>query len=452
MGNKTMRVVILGSGSIFFTRRMVMGMVKSPVLRKGQLVLVDSNPEKCEQMGKFCSKMNETFGGELDIRWTTDRKEALPGADYVVLAFAIRNYHYRETGTNLSKLYNVHVISGETAGPSAVFRILRAVPEVLRVAADIERLCPKAVVINYINPTNVIGTALARHTKLRSYAFCDGLYECLGGLFTKYLGTEAMTWQNVCERYSMRLGGLNHHTWLWSLEQDGKDQMERFKEGLRKAAEAEGAPSDAYGEWDLLRVFDAWPALFCHGSEYMRYFQGKGSRPARDHVVTRWSLPQRIQWCRRVWNGIKDCNDGKITVTEAMTDHSTDMVAALLESIEGDLNRSFSVNVPNEGRIPNLPSNVLIEAIGRFGRKTVDVPAVGPLPPGLAALTMPSIEQQELALEAALTGNFHTAVKAVACDPLVMSLRDAEELARDFMAQEESDMDPVWDAYWRNPA
>lgn len=447
-----MRVVILGAGSIFFTRRMVMGMVQSAILRKSQLALVDTNPVKCEQMGRFCRKMNETFGGELDITWTTDRREALPGADSVVLAFANRNYHYRETGTNLSKLYNVHVISGETAGPSAVFRIIRAVPEVLRVAADIERLCPKALVINYVNPTNVIGTALARHTKVRSYAFCDGLYECTGGLFAKYLGGETLPWPQLCERYGMRLGGLNHHTWLWKLEQDGQDQMERFKEGLRKAAEAEGTQSDACGEWDLLRVFDAWPALFCHSSEYMRYFQGKGSRPDRDHVLTRWSLPQRIRWCRNVWQGIADCNAGKITVAEAMTDHSTDMVAALLESIEGDLRRPFPVNVPNQGRIPNLPADTLVEVIGRFGRNTVDIPAVGPLPPGLAGLTLPSIEQQELALEAALTGNFRTAVKAVACDPLVMSLRDAEDLARDLMAQEEADMDPIWDAYWRNPA
>ena len=133
-----MRVAILGSGSIFFTRRMVTGMARSPVLRKGQLVLVDTNPVKCEQMGRFCRKINEALGGELDIAWTTERKEALPGADYVVFAFAIRNYHYRETGTNLSKLYNVHVGSGETAGPSSVFRILRAVPEVLRAAADVD--------------------------------------------------------------------------------------------------------------------------------------------------------------------------------------------------------------------------------------------------------------------------------------------------------------------------
>jgi len=281
--------------------------------------------------------MNETFGGELDITWTTDRKEALPGADYVVLAFAIRNYHYRETGTNLSKLYNVHVGSGETAGPSSVFRILRAVPEVLRAAADVERLCPKALVINYVNPTNVIGTALARHTKVRSYAFCDGLYECLGNGFAKYLGLPEMTWQNACERYCMRVGGINHHTWLWNLEENGVDRMGNLADGLRRAAEAEGAQSLAHGEWDLLRVFGAWPALHCHSVEYMRYFQGKGSRPERDQVMQRWSLPQRIRWYRSVWQGIQDCNAGKITVAEAMTDHSTDMVAALLESIEGDI-------------------------------------------------------------------------------------------------------------------
>ena len=443
-----MRVVILGSGSIFFTRRMVLGMAQSPILRAGQVVLVDTDEWKCEQMGQFCRRINEAHGGQLDITWTTERREALPGADYVILAFATRNYHYRETGTNLSKLYNIHVRSGETAGPSAVFRILRAVPEVLDVAADIEALCPDAYVINYVNPTNVVGTALARHTHLRSYAFCDGMYECMGGAIAKYLGLTGLSWNDLCEGYRMKMGGINHFTWLWGLEKDGNDLWDAFKAGLRKSAEAGGSGSGVRGGWDLTRIYDAWPTQFFHTCEYVRYFQGKGGEPTRDWFCNKWSLHERIRWYRQVWKSIEDCNAGRITVDEALTDASTDMVAALLESIEGDQNRIFAVNVPNEKRIPNLPADTIVEVFGRFGRSGTEIPPVGPLPAGIAGLIYPSIEEQELALDAALSGNFRTVVKAVAADPLVMSLRDAEEIARDLIAQEEDDMGRIWDPYW----
>ncbi|MBI5722941.1 MAG: hypothetical protein HZA50_03205 [Planctomycetes bacterium] len=445
-----MKIVIIGAGSIFFTRRMVLGMAQSAILRKARVAMVDIDGRKCEQMGKFCRKINESAGGQLDITWTTDRLAALPGADYVILAFAIRNYHYRETGTNLSKLHNIHVKSGETAGPSAVFRIIRAVPEVLRVAADIERICPKALVINYVNPTNVIGTALIRHTKVRSYAFCDGMYEATSLEITKYLGVPRLDWQEFVKQYQFKMGGINHFTWLWGLEKDGRSLWDQFKAGLSKYAEQEAIQSDACGEWELTRIYDAWPTQFYHTCEYVRYFQGKGGRPQRDHFCTKWSLNERIRWYRNVWKSIEDCNAGRITVEQALADPSTDMIAAVIESIEGDQKSVFAVNVRNDGRIPNLPADVLVEVPARFGRTNVDAPAVGPMPPGIAGLIHPSIEEQELALEAAMTGNFRTAVKAIAADPLVMSLNDAEDIAKELIAQEEDDMDRAWDAYWWN--
>lgn len=445
-----MKVVVIGSGSIFFTRRMVLGMAHSPILHNAELVLVDTNEHKCREMGRFCQKINESCGGSIRITWTTDRLEALPGSDYVILSFAIRNYHYRETGTTLSKLYGINVISGETAGPSAVFRILRTVPVILRVAADIERLCPGALVINYVNPTNVIGTALQRFTKLRSYAFCDGMYEIDGPAIAQYLGVPRMSWAELTGRYAMKMGGINHFTFLWELRQGEHDLWQQFRSGLERCAKTEGIQSDRGGEWEFVRTLDAWPTQFYHTAEYVRFFQGKGSQPARDNCCERWSLNKRIRWYRQVWKAIEDCNAGRITVEQAITDQSTDMVAALIESIEGDQGRIFPVNVRNDGRIPNLPSDTMIEVLGAFCRDRVDLAQVGPLPRGLAGLILPSIEEQELALEAAMTGNFRTIVKAVAADPLVMSFRDAEDLAREFMALEENDLDHNLDHYWLN--
>ncbi len=447
-----MKIVVIGAGSIFFTRRMVTGAAQSPRLRSCEIVLVDIDPLKCEQMGLFCQKIAEAHKAQIKVSWTTDRLEALPGADYVVLSFAIRNYHYRETGTNLAKTYGIHLISGETAGPSAVFRILRSVPPVLKVAADIERLCPNAIVINYVNPTNVVGLALQRFTKVRAYAFCDGMYEENPKQIARILGqTNPKTWAELARDFKFTFGGINHFTFMWGLEQGGKSLHEALGAGLARLAKEGGAGGELQGEWDFFRVYDVWPTQFYHAIEYMRYYQGRGSRPGRDHFCNKWSLNDRIRWYRQVWKSIKDCNDGKITVQQAMTDHSSDMVAAIIDSIEGDTRAEFPVNVLNKGIIPNLPGDILVETLGTIGKSGVEVKSVGPLPAGLAGLIQPSIESQELALEASRTGNFRTVVRAVAADPLVMSLNDAEDLARDFMAQEEADLDAVHDPYWWTP-
>ncbi len=441
-----MKVTIIGSGSIFFTRQCVKGMAASPVLKNSDLALVDTNPVKCEQMGEFCRKINRDYGGNLRISYTTNRKEALPGSDYVVLCFATCNYHYRETGTNLALNYGIRVVSGETAGPGMVFRVLRALPEVLAVAGDIEALCPAALVINYVNPTNIVGTALDRFTKLKAYAFCDGNYMELVPRLARILGIADI--KEAEERLTFKVGGINHFTFMTGLWDRGADIWPAFKGALAAAARAGGVNSFAAAEWEFCECFDAFMTQVYHAIEYMRYFQGRGARPSRDFTVTKWSLHQRIAWYRGVWREIAACNAKDLSTRELMRDASTDMVAVLLESIEGDQGRSFSVNVRNDGRICNLPRETLVELYGAFGRSGPRIPEFGPLPRGTLGLTHQIIDEQELALEAALSGDFNTVVKAIAANPLVMSLNDARDLALDHIALEEAHLDERWDAHW----
>jgi alpha-galactosidase/6-phospho-beta-glucosidase family protein len=445
-----MKTTVIGSGSIFFTRQAVKGMAQSKVLRSTELALVDIDPWKAEHMGRFCQLINRDHGGDLKISWTTDRREALPGSDYVVLCFAVRNYHYRETGTSLALNYGIRTVSGETAGPSMVFRTMRTVPGVLEVAKDIEELCPKAIVINYANPTNIVGTALDRYTKLRSLVFCDGNYETLVPRLAEVLGIGGRA--EAERRLTFKLGGINHFTFVTRVWDGGKDVWEVFKERLGAQAESSGMDDTVRAEWDMTRVFDAFPTQISHSLEYLKFFQGRGSRPSRDFTVEKWSLNKRIRWYRQVWREIEEANRTGVSTRDPMKGHSTDMVAVVIESIEGDLGLNLCVNVRNDGRISNLPADVFVELYGTFGKAGPVVPPFGPLPRGVLGLTQQVIDEQELALEAAMTGSFDTAVRAIACDPLVMSLSDARDLARDLIALEEDDLDPRWDAYWATPS
>lgn len=441
-----MKVTIIGSGSIFFTRQCIKGMARSPVLKQAEVVLVDTDAWKCEQMGLFCRKINRDNGGSLQLSHTTDRKAALPGSDYVVLAFASGNYHYRETGTNLALNYGIKLVSGETAGPGMAFRVLRSVPDVLDVARDIEALCPDTLVINYVNPTNIIGAALNRFTKLKSYAFCDGNYETVLPRLAFFLGLKDL--KEAGQRLTWKLGGINHFTFITGIWDQGRDVWQEFKSALEKAARADGVNRIMQAEWEFCDVFNALPTQIIHPVEYVRYFQGKGGKPARDYHVKKWSLDQRIRWCKRVWHEIEACNRADSSTNELMKDASTDMVAVVLESIEGDQHKSICVNVRNDGRISNLPDDTFVELYGTFGRKGVSVASYGQLPRGVLGLTQQIIDEQELALEAAMTGNLQTLIRAVAADPLVMSLNDAKDLVRDHMALEESSLGRKWDYYW----
>ncbi|MCP4400536.1 MAG: hypothetical protein GY801_24945 [bacterium] len=438
-----MKVCVIGSGSMQFTRQMVKGMAESDleIVNGAEVALVDIDERKCVEMARFCRLLNDECGGNLKITHTTDRLEALPGSDYVILVFATRNYHYRETGTRLAKDFGIHLVSGETTGPSSVSRIVRIVPELLELGADIEKLCPDAMVINYVNPTNVVGNVLARNTRLNVYAFCDGISEeKLAGRICQRIGLDRL------DLAGLRIGGLNHFNWLYDINQNGRNLWQKFKDSFVVTEH-----QDRYKDEETapLGVFEAWP-LGDHPKEYMRYFQGKGGFPENDFITEKWDFTKRIKWYKDVWFKIDKCNRGEMKALDSMTDKTSEMICKIIESIEGDVGGMFPVNIVNDGRIPNLPDETSVELFGRFDKHGVSVEPTAPVPLGIRGMLHQVIDEQELAVEAGMTGNFKTFVRAIACDPNVMSLSDAESIAHNLLALEEVDFGELWDDYWKN--
>jgi alpha-galactosidase/6-phospho-beta-glucosidase family protein len=98
-----MKVTVIGSGSISFTRQLVKGMVKSPFLTHAEFALVDIDEYRYRQMGEFCKKVNAEAAGGLKISYATDRCAALPGSDYVVPTFARAKIHLRDVGVHVAR-------------------------------------------------------------------------------------------------------------------------------------------------------------------------------------------------------------------------------------------------------------------------------------------------------------------------------------------------------------
>ena len=157
------KVVIVGAGSLFFGRKAIWQMVHSEALREGTLALVDTDADRLERMKTLAEKVIAHNDVPLKLEASTDVKQVLDGADFVVLCFAHRNAHYRGVDCELSEKYGIRMCSGDTIGPGGIFRTARELPQILDTCRDIERLCPDAWVINYINPTAVCGIAVKRN-------------------------------------------------------------------------------------------------------------------------------------------------------------------------------------------------------------------------------------------------------------------------------------------------
>src|SRR5690606_30269380 len=124
-------------------------MVHSEYLNQGTLAFVDTDKEKLNKMVTLARMAASEAGVPLRVEGSTDRKDVLPGADFVVLSFADNTVKYRGIDCAISEKYGIRMCSGDTIGPGGIFRAMRELPVIMACAKDIEELCPDAWVINY---------------------------------------------------------------------------------------------------------------------------------------------------------------------------------------------------------------------------------------------------------------------------------------------------------------
>ena len=268
------KVVVVGSGSLFFGRQAIWQMAQSPHLNGGTLALVEKDPQRMEKMGRLAEMVAAANGLALQVEVASDWKDALPGADFVVLSFAADTVRYRGLDCEISVKYGVRMCSGDTIGPGGIFRAMRELPLIMECVTDVQRLCPEAWVINYINPSAVNGMAIARYAPgVKSFALCDSLHMPRVKLrYARQAGliADESEWNPELDAaFDLRIAGVNHFTWLLKAQFDGRDMQPQIAQRLRKSAEYDGIDGDGSAKalhndaisWQLYDIYGCVPGL-----------------------------------------------------------------------------------------------------------------------------------------------------------------------------------------------
>jgi len=431
------KLVVIGAGSIFFTRAVAVGMCTDPHYEGGTLSLVDIDPEMLDVMHGVCARIVEETGARLELEATTDRTVALRDADFVVLSFSLKGVDLRETETQIPARYGVLQPSGDTTGPGGLFRSIRTVPAVLEVAGDIERICPEAWVFNYINPTTVIGAALNRYTRLKVLALCDGVM--LPDKKLELMERVGIPQEREAE-VTMKIGGVNHFSWVTEFRHGREDLMPKLLESLRRKPEAHASRALE----QILEVFGFYSAMGGHMVEFLPYFQGRGSRPEESYVNYVFPIEERRKWVREFNEEIRRQADGKEPVTKLVEETRPDLVIRIASSVLDDSGEVHYVNFPNRGHITNLPDGAMIELPARIYADRYEGEAFGEMPRVLRSWLLRVIDTQELTLEAAMTRDRRLLRQALVADPLTVSIEDADHIIEDLLAAESEDLPPGW--------
>ena len=426
-----MKIVIIGAGSTVFTPGLIADLTGSTLFADATVALVDINARSAETMARYAERVARERGVGLRVESATDRREVLAGADFVTVTIAVGGARAWERDVRIPEAHGVYQTVGDSVGPGGVFRALRHVPELVAIAKDMEELCPDAWLFNYTNPL----TALVRAVHKSSPVRCAGL--CHGVLHTREAIANGLGLPPA--ELSLTAAGLNHLSWVLDLRHDGADVYPRYREltqsWLVSPPSGSSDPYEGFQEVSarLMEMYGFYPLPGDrHVAEFFPFFLRQTGNGLGYGLQSGLDMTNEILASRdERWDRIADQAEGRSGLNRDLFDESREgeRVVSIMEAIVTDRPLlELAVNVRNDGLIPNLPPDAVVEVPGIVDGRGVHGIAVGALPEGIAGILAARARQQELTVDAALSGDRRLVLQALLADPLVPSVETAESM------------------------
>ncbi|MFP4331244.1 MAG: hypothetical protein ACLFP6_11055 [Spirochaetaceae bacterium] len=457
------KIVIIGAGSAVFGQRAISAILRSERLRGSELYLVDTDAGPLELMTKLAEKMNSEWGAGATVRSTADRRKALPGADFVIVSVQVGpREEVWEKDWRIPREYGIHQPYAENSGPGGLAHTARNLPLIIEIAEDMEELCPDALYMNYVNPLIRLTLAIERFTTIRTVGMCHQLlwgYAMAMALLGDRYGIEVPKDVKIDTNHESRhfreplmkagqeyldikAAGINHFSWIYDIRDKatGEDLYPLLRERWLGTREAGGAgsriapPSVGWKEFEplsreMFEIYGLFPTPsdshlceflpFVHNplkapwDKYGLHTQSFTGNHARRAV--RRELAQKIL-------------DGKEPLDQ-MRNLRSEGVPEVIEGVHFNLNTYVNqLNLPNEGLIPNLPEDSIVEVPGicsGLGVRGLNVPA---LPEPIAELCRRELAYSSLVTEACYQGDRDLAIQALLLDPNVDDVGTAREV------------------------
>ncbi len=447
MNKKAKKIVLLGAGSAMFTKGMVADLILSPEMGPVELCLVDIDPQALEVAEGLSRRMIAARKADIMLHASTHRTELLPNADVVISAIGVGGRRAWEADATIPRKYGIYQPVGDSVMPGGISRAMRMIPALIAIAEDVKALCPNVWFFNFANPLTANCWAIRQATGVPVIGLCHGVFHVERQL-AEFIGVPA-------EEVSSIAVGLNHLTFFYDLRWKGEDAWPLVR---RKLAEERGKPPDKSGlgdtfakpfraannpfSWSLFEAYGAYPsANDRHVTEFFSERFPNGRYCGMTLGMDAFSVEHVIKWGDDIYADMRAQAIGEKPLDEgifnrAMGEH--EQLLAILRSIECDERRTFSMNLPNDGAVPNLPPDAVLEmpvaATGR-GPRALHIPDF-PVP--LAAIITRKSAATRLTVEAALAGDRALFYEALLADGAVNDPEVARKMGDELLDAQRS--------------
>jgi alpha-galactosidase len=443
------KIVMIGAGSAFFGLHTLAGLMAHEDLHGSRLALVDLDAQGLAQLKVVAQRLSQQWNADFDIQASTDRREVLKDADFVVLSVAVDREETWRLDCAIAERHGLKHY-GENGGPGGFFHTARNLANILPILQDIERLAPAALLINYTNPLPRICRAIQLSSDLRFVGLCHQLrfgYLIAGiGLademaldiprgYTFRWTDESMAIEHrvadaMLERIDIRGAGLNHFTWMLEVRDktNQKDLLPLLRHNLQHKVHTRFEPLTRH----IAQVTGLIPVSGdTHLCEYLPFTRSEGWQryeiQAYDHD---WSEGHR----RQHWRDIASLaqGQGELDKLRQVTSERVEEVIAASWHDTGAFEPA--VNIPNAGAIANLPDDAIVEVPGRVRRHSISGCPQGVLPGPIAEWCRRENVVADLCVRACLNRSRELALEAFILDPMTLDLAQATSMLDDYLA------------------
>jgi alpha-galactosidase len=383
-------------------------------------------------------------------------KEALTGADFVVLSILPGTFDEMESDVHAPEKYGIYQSVGDTAGPGGLVRALRTIPMYVEIANAIKDFSPEAWVINYTNPmTLCVQTLYEVFPQIKAFGCCHEVFstqELLAGALDEFRGIKDVQRGDI----NVNVQGINHFTWLSSAWYKDINLMDVYREFCDKYYET-GFIKDESNHWMnssfacaqrvKLDLFKRYGSIAAAGDRHLAEFMPGKMYLANPDTAHEWmfdltsvawrkdDLKKRLEKSKRLVSG-EEKFEIKKTGEEGVH---------MMQAICGERTLVSNVNLPNIGQAPDLPIGAVVETNAVFRHNTVTPLCAGKMSNEINAMVSRHVKNHRTILTAALMKNKELAFTAFINDPLVTcSYKDAKTLFDEMLTNTKKYL-PDWD-------
>lgn len=438
-------ITVIGAASITFGSKVLTDMVNHPQLDGCTLRFVDIDEAHLEIYTGLARLVEERIDHSITIESSTDRRQMLPGSDFIMISVEASRYDRWEEDYLIPIDLGSKQVYAELGGPGGMFHSFRQIPLHLEIARDIAELCPHAMVTVESNPLNRICLAMQRYTEVgQIVGLCHGVEISSNTILPRTLDIPG-------EQIEVTAAGTNHHVWILDMwhRETGEDLYPAF----RQQVESMDADRERFC-MKLFEIFGYYPApgdthvgeYYPFAAEYVPIDRERFRRRKRSDE-DRWKYLQRVvagtaeldTYGRDESERPEELRLDDIMRPRSWVDTLGFPIFAAITASQ--VHRMPEVNMINNGQIGNLPRGYFVETPGIADGSGLRPLAVGDLPSPPVVFNRRDIDQTELVVEAAVHGDRRLALQAMLVDPTSDSITRSEKIL-DTMLKTQADSLP----------